>query len=326
MQGLYPLKFRPIPREMIWGGHALRKMLNKDFPEDANIGESWEISAVTDNISVVMNGPLEGNDLRELIEVYMGDLVGEKVFDRFGTGFPLLVKFIDARDVLSVQVHPDDELAMQRHNSWGKTEMWYVLDAEPGAELISGFRDPVTADIFIEKLKSGKLLDILNVETVERGDVFFLPAGRVHAIGKGILLAEIQQTSDITYRIYDWDRLDKSGNPRQLHVDLAVDAIDFGVYSDYKTVIPERINNPVLLADCKYFTTNLISFDMDLVRDYSLTYSFVIHVCTEGEFSLDWGTGSMVVSIGESVLIPAIIDGIDVKCTQPSKLLEVYIK
>ena len=326
MEGLYPLKFKPIPREMIWGGNNLRKLLNKDFPADLRIGESWEISSVPDNISVVSNGFLKGNNLQELIEVYMGDLVGEKVFDTFGIEFPVLVKFIDSHDVLSVQVHPDDELSARRHKSRGKTEMWYVIDAEPGAELITGFNEQLSAEVFAEKLAKGKLLEILNFEKAAPGDVFYIPAGRIHALGKGIVLAEIQQTSDITYRIYDWDRLDANGNPRQLHVDLAVDAIDYGYNNDYKTSLEVKRNSPLLLSDCRYFTVHRIWFDRDMTRDYSLTDSFVIYICTEGWFNLEWGTGSMVVKKGETVLIPALIGEVDLTCKVPSNLLEVYLK
>ncbi len=311
---------------MIWGGNSLSKLFNKPFHSDSKIGESWEISAVKDNISIVGDGFLKGNNLQELVEVYMGDLVGDSVFDRFGQEFPLLVKLIDARDVLSIQVHPDDVLSANRHNSRGKTEMWYVLEAEPGAELITGFNQTVSAAIYREKLSSGKLLDILNVEKVMPGDVFFIPAGRVHAIGRGIVLAEIQQTSDITYRIYDWNRLDASGNSRQLHVDLAVDAIDFGFYNDYKTIVEQEKNTPVMLAECKYFTTNLLDFDGNMARDYSLIDSFVVYVCTRGELLLEWSNGSIILKKGETIMIPACIDEVNLSTKAGSVLLEVYIK
>ncbi len=326
MEELYPLKFRPIPRKMIWGGDNLRKKFNKDFPEDSGIGESWEISSYPGYISVVDNGHLRGNNIEELIEVYMSDLVGEEIFNRFGPEFPLLIKFIDSRDILSVQVHPDDKLAAIRHNARGKTEMWYVLEAEPGAELISGFNRKVSPRIFREKLKSNKLLDILNVEKVCAGDVFFMPAGRVHAIGKGIVLTEIQQTSDLTYRIYDWERVDAGGNSRKLHIDLAMDAIDYNCYHDYKTIVETKLNSPVLLADCKYFTTYLLDFDRSVKRDYRLIDSFVIYICTEGKFTLEWLNGKMTVNRGETLLIPAIIEDVCLSSLEGSRLLEVYVK
>ncbi len=325
MNKLYPLKFRPIPREMIWGGNNLQKKFGKNFPENSKIGESWEISSYPGNLSVVDNGHLKGNNIEELIEVYMGDLVGEKVFNRFGLEFPLLIKLIDARDVLSVQVHPDDELAAQRHGARGKTEMWYVLDAEPGAELIAGFNRQVSPGVFTEKLKSGKLLEILNVEKVSPGDVFFMPAGRVHAIGKGIILAEIQQTSDSTYRIYDWDRRDAKGNHRPLHIDEAMEAIDYNYTGDYKTIVEPKHNSPVLLADCQYFTTHLIDFTGVNARDYISADSFVIYICTKGEFMLEWDNGKMLVNKGETLLIPAAISGVSLSAVTPSALLEVKI-
>ena len=326
MRDLYPLKFKPIPREMIWGGDRLRKLFNKPFPSESRIGESWEISSVQDKVSLVSNGFLEGNSLQELIEVYMGDLVGDKVFELFGTEFPLLVKLIDAQDDLSIQVHPGDELAARRHNGRGKTEMWYILEAEPGADLISGFNRKINQELFMEKLKDGKLLDIMNFEKVKPGDVFFIPSGRVHAICKGIVLAEIQQASDITYRLYDWNRVDASGNPRQLHLDLAMDAIDFNTYDDYRTNVEAKQNSPVLLADCQYFTTHLLGFEGKIVRDYSLLDSFVIYLCTKGELSLDDGRVSTGVTKGDTVLIPAITGEVILDAVAGSELLEVFIK
>lgn len=326
MSELYPLKFHPIPLEKLWGGNNLQRIFSKNFSPDAPVGESWEISSIKENISVVADGHLEGNNLEELIEVYMGDLVGEKVFEKHGGSFPLLIKLIDATDDLSIQVHPDDELAFERHGSMGKTEMWYVLNALPGAELISGFNQEVTPTIFTEKLNDGNLYDILNVEKVRAGDVFFTPAGRVHAIRKGIVLAEIQQTSDITYRIYDWDRTDEKGNKRQLHVDLAIDAIDFSHHDNYKTVVEEELNNPVLLADCEYFTTNFIRLDRQITRDYISIDSFVIYLCTEGGLSIKWANGTVDMKKGETILIPASIEEITLSCEAPASLLEVYIK
>ncbi len=328
MRTLYPLKFSPIPREMIWGGNRLHEMFNKNFPGEVRIGESWEISGYKGKLSVVANGHLKGNNIEELIGVYMGDLVGEKVFDSYGVEFPLLIKLIDSNENLSVQVHPDDELAALRHNERGKTEMWYVLHAEQGAELISGFNREVTRELFLEKLERGKLAEILNFEKVMPGDVFFMPAGRVHAICKGIVLAEIQQTSDLTYRIYDWGRVDKQGIPRDLHIDLALDAIDYSWHRDYKTVAPTLEGSPALLADCPWFTTQRLAFSRRLVRDYSLLDSFVIHICTKGEYSLYYYNekDKITVSAGETVLIPAMLDELVLGCSGNAEILEVYIK
>ena len=219
---LYPLKFKPIYKQVIWGGSRLHDYLGKPaVPEKT--GESWEISGVSGDVSVVAEGFLKGNTLEELIEVYMGDLVGDMVYDAFGTEFPILVKFIDANDNLSVQVHPDDEYAAEYHGKKGKTEMWYIVHAEKDASLISGFNRDVDEKKFMDHLKGGKLAEILNTVAVEKGDVFFLPAKRVHAIGSGIVLAEIQQTSDLTYRIYDWERVGADGKPRELHLDHALE-------------------------------------------------------------------------------------------------------
>jgi len=282
MEGLYPLKFSPIYKDKIWGGDKIKSILDKDFGNLPNCGESWEISGVEENISVVTNGFLAGNSLDELIEVYMGDLVGDKVFEDFGIEFPLLIKFIDANDDLSIQVHPNDEMAKKRHNAFGKTEMWYVIQADKGSKLQVGFNKQVDKDEYLEKLEDNQLTDILNFEEVKAGDVYFIPAGRVHAIGKGILLAEIQQTSDITYRIYDYDRRDKDGNPRELHTDLALDAIDFTLYPEYKTNYQPQINESSELVKCKYFTTNSLEINAVVEKDYNELDSFVIYIYIKG--------------------------------------------
>ncbi len=227
MSELYPLRFEPILKEKIWGGSSLAEHYGKKAGNLKNIGESWEISAVSENLSVISNGFLAGNNIEEIIEVYMGDITGESVFEKFGNEFPLLIKLIEARDDLSVQVHPGNELAKERHNAFGKTEMWYILQSEKNAKIYTGFSKPVTRDSYINALKNNTVTDILNIERAYPGDTFFTPAGRIHAIGAGIVLAEIQQTSDITYRIYDWDRKDNTGKSRELHTDLALEAIDF---------------------------------------------------------------------------------------------------
>ncbi len=325
MNDLYPFKFTPIYKETIWGGKKLKTILNKNIPSQ-KIGESWELSGVKDNVSVVTNGFLEGNDLEELIEIYMGDLVGDKVYERFGLEFPLLIKFIDANDDLSIQVHPDDKLAAERHQSFGKTEMWYVMQNEPGATLISGFNKKTDKSVYLDHLNKGKLKDLLNAEEVAPGDVFFIPAGRVHAIGKGILLAEIQQTSDITYRIYDWDRKDAEGKSRQLHTELAVDAIDYSFATKYKTDYKFGMNKTSNIVDNPYFFTNILNFDQSVEKDYNLIDSFVIYICMEGEFEIQSGESVTKVSKGETVLVPSILKNLMLVPKMKSKLLEVYIK
>ncbi|GAB7088422.1 type I phosphomannose isomerase catalytic subunit [Marinifilum fragile] len=324
---LYPLKFQPILKDKIWGGNKLKTVLNKDFAPLPNAGESWEISGVEGDISVVSNGNLTGNNLEELIEIYMGDLVGDKVYDQFGMEFPLLIKFIDANDVLSIQVHPDDELSKERHNAFGKTEMWYVIEADKGSELIVGFNQEVDKAKYVAKLEEGKLEEILNNEPVKKGSCFFIPAGRVHAIGKGILLAEIQQTSDVTYRMYDWNRTDDQGNPRELHTELAVDAIDYSFEKKYRTDYETEINKTTELVRCPYFTTNTLEFDKQIEKDYSQLDSFVIYMCLDGNFTIESEDGiTTEVTKGETILIPAALENVILFPKGKTEILEVYIK
>jgi mannose-6-phosphate isomerase len=326
MEGLYPLKFNPIYKEKIWGGNKIKTILNKDFGDMPNCGESWELSGVEGNVSVVSNGFLAGNTIEELIEIYMGDLVGDLVFETFGIEFPLLIKFIDANDDLSIQVHPGDELSKVRHNAFGKTEMWYVLQADQGSKLQSGFNQQVDEDQYLFKLEHDELTDILNFEEVTEGDVFFIPAGRIHAIGKGILLAEIQQTSDVTYRIFDYGRCDKEGIPRELHTELSLAAIDYTLYPEYKTNYEPKLNESVELASCKYFTTNTLELNTVIEKDYNKLDSFVIYMCLEGELQIETESGSELVQKGETILIPASIENVVLKPTSAlAKLLEVYI-
>lgn len=325
MDFLYPLKFRPIFKEKIWGGNKLNTVLGKNFPHDIKIGESWEISGIRENISVVSNGKLAGNNLQELVELYMGDLVGDRVFEKFGIEFPLLVKFIDANKVLSIQVHPDDELARKRHNACGKTEMWYIVQADKDSNIITGFKHEVSKQKYQEYFREGHLTQILNIEKAETGEVFFIPAGRVHATGKGILLAEIQQTSDITYRIYDWDRKDKNGNSRELHTELALDALDFSVSGNYKTRYEKKKNQFVTIAECDYFRTSILDFNQPVKKDYSLIDSFVTIMCLKGSLSIYYNKNKEHVNIGETVLIPASLDNIIFDPRGKSKIIEVFI-
>jgi mannose-6-phosphate isomerase len=327
MPGLYPLKFKPVCLEKIWGGTRLKTMLNKDFSPLSNCGESWEISAVEDHISEVKNGFLQGNNLAELIEIYMGDLVGDSVFRKYGTEFPLLFKFIDANDDLSIQVHPDDKLAKERHNAYGKTEMWYVVYAENGALINTGFNQPVTPEMYMEYLEKGKLPEILCYEEANPGDVFFIPAGRVHAIGKGILLAEIQQTSDITYRIFDYNRKDAQGNLRELHTDLAIDAIDFSYSDEYKTKYTAEKNESSEIVSCSYFTTNLLEFNTKIEKDYHLLDSFIVYMNIAGRFKIEYEDGEETVEPGETILVPASLEVFKLNpLTEEVRTLEVYIK
>ncbi|HAL82835.1 MAG TPA: mannose-6-phosphate isomerase [Mucilaginibacter sp.] len=326
MPSLYPLKFKTIYKDKIWGGQKIKTYLHKDFGTLPNCGETWEISGVKSDVSVVANGELAGESLAGLLEKYQGDLVGKKVYDHFGNVFPLLVKFIDANEDLSIQVHPGDELAKKRHNSFGKTEMWYVIEADPGSTLIAGFNKELNEQEYLEKFNSGHLIDILNKEDVKAGDVFFLPAGRVHTIGKGLLIAEIQQTSDITYRIYDFDRVDDKGNKRELHTEEALAAIDFKHYPEYKTAYQPEENKTVMLVSCPYFTTNLMEFTENTEKDYSGLDSFVIYVCVEGEFTVKHNGSDYPVKMGDCILLPKTIDKVQLETKEGFKLLESFIE
>jgi mannose-6-phosphate isomerase len=325
MNRLYPLKFKPIFKEKVWGGQRIGTILGMDFSPLHNCGEAWIISGVEGENTIVENGFLAGNELNELVEVYMDNLVGGPAFDAYSETFPILIKFIDANAYLSIQVHPDDELAAIRHQSPGKTEMWYIIHADKDAELISGFRKKVGREEYIHHLQDKTLKNILNVEKVTAGDVFYVPAGRIHSLGPGILLAEIQQTSDITYRIYDWDRKDSTGHSRELHTALALDAMDFEVYENYRTSYSPQLNHPVNLLDTPFFTTNLMTLTKKLERDYSELDSFVVYVCTEGAFQLGYRDGIMPVNMGEAVLIPAELTGIQLNPQPKTTFLEVYL-
>jgi mannose-6-phosphate isomerase len=325
MSSLYPIRFRPVLKETLWGGSALRERYGKKTRHGTTVGESWEISGMPGASSVVANGFLKGNTLEELTEVYMGDLVGDEVFEKYGNEFPLLIKFIDARDKLSIQVHPDDRLASERHHAWGKTEMWYVIDAEPGAVIYTGFRKKTTKEEYLKYLSEKRLVELINVTPVRGGDVFFIPAGMVHAIGAGVILTEIQQTSDVTYRIYDWDRLDASGKPREMHTALALDAINFGLDSSNLIRKSGEINSTVLLTGCPYFHTSLIELDKPVIKDHSLTDSFLIYICTSSMVVIECFGQREEVKAGETVLIPASADSVTLIPQGTATLLEVFV-
>lgn len=326
MNQLYPLKFKPIIKDKIWGGTRLRTLLNKKTKTD-KAGESWEISGYPGNISRIKNGFLAGNSLEEIIEVYMGDLVGDGIFEKFGTLFPLLIKFIDANDRLSVQVHPNDELAVKQFGSFGKTEIWYIIDAGKDAEIIVGFNKQVSPADYQKHLAEKSLLTILNKEKAIPGDVFFLPAGRIHAISAGVLLAEIQQTSDATLRIYDYDRLDDKGKPRELHTEKALEAIDFKMAEEYKTKYTQKLNHPNLIKKCPYFTVNFIELTQALERDYIGLDSFVIYMCIDGSFQIQYAKNKIESATrGETVLLPAELKTIHLTPDKHARILEIYIE
>lgn len=322
---LYPLKFKTILKSIIWGGDEICKFKNIT-PLQKGIGESWEISSVKGNVSVVANGELENRSLDEIIAEYKEQLVGKKNFETFGTTFPLLIKFIDARENLSIQVHPDDELAKARHNSFGKTEMWYVINAAPGAFLYSGFEKQMTPESYVKSIEDNTFVESLSKHDIKKGDVFFLPAGRVHAIGAGTFIAEIQQTSDITYRIYDYNRKDANGNGRELHTELAKDAIDYKLYDNYKSSYSRKENQSVELESCRYFTTNLLELTKDITRDYSENDSFIAYICMGGACNIRDNKGNdLSVKQGETILIPADTKSVSISPEGNVLLLETYV-
>lgn len=321
---LYPLKFKPILKDKIWGGNKLNLLFNKQSTTN-KLGESWELSGYGEEISVVINGFLADNDLNELIEIYMGELVGEKIYAQYGSLFPLLFKFIDANDDLSIQVHPDDEVAFERHNSLGKTEMWYVIDAEPDAKLIIGFKEDSSKEEYLDALSKGNLESLLQYVSVKKGDVIFIPAGLVHAIGKGIVLAEIQETSDLTYRIYDYERLDDTGNQRELHTEQALAVIDFNAAKNPKLEYAADLNKITKLVNCPFFNTNLIYFSETIIKNHVSLDSFVVYMCIEGNFSIKTENEITMLSKGETVLIPASVNEFELIPENTSKVLEVYM-
>lgn len=325
MSELYPLKFEPILKEKIWGGTALVNHYYKKADPALKYGESWELSAVSDYLSVVSNGFLAGNNIQELIEVYMGDITGDAVYEKFGIEFPLLIKLIEAKEDLSIQVHPGNKLAMERHKAYGKTEMWYILESEKGSKIYTGFREPVEKETYLEAVRTGGLPELLNSEEAAPGDVFFTPAGRVHAIGSGIILAEIQQTSDITYRIFDWNRKDPDGNGRELHTELAADTIDYKAAGHTRMRIVPSLNKTENLVNCEFFTTNLIDFNETVIKDYSFIDSFIIYLCIDGEFLIRWDGNSEPVLKGDTVLLPAMIREVDLEPSPGARLLEIFI-
>ncbi len=300
----YPLLFKPILKDRIWGGTKLKTQLNKEIPSKTT-GESWEISTVPGDISVLTNGIYAGLNLNELIEKYPLQLLGTNVNEKFGLNFPLLFKFLDAKDDLSIQLHPNDELAKKRHNSFGKTEMWYVMQADDDAKLIVGFKQKSSPEEYLKHLNNKTLVSILDEIPVKKGDVFFLETGTIHAIGAGVVIAEIQQTSDITYRIYDFDRKDVNGNTRELHIDLALEAINYEVVESKKEY-SEILNQSNLAVKCPYFTTNVITLNGKYSKIKN-DESFVVYMCTEGAFSIDYNHQKFEFQKGDTILLPAIL-------------------
>ncbi len=317
---LYPLQFNPIFKDRIWGGTKLKTILNKPITSDFT-GESWEISTVENNVSVISNGEFKGKSLNELIDLYPEDVLGTFIYKKFGKQFPLLLKYLDARQDLSIQVHPDDYLAKKRHNSFGKTEMWYVIQADKNSKLIVGFKNKSSKDAYSKSLKDKTILNLLDSKNIDKGDVFFINSGTVHAIGAGILIAEIQQTSDITYRLYDFDRKDTNGNLRELHEDLALEAINYDVV-DAQKLYSQELNISNSVVACDYFKTNVIQLNntMSVLQNQQ---TFRVYMCTEGNFELTLNDNVYKYKIGDTVLIPASTENFVI--LGKATILEIYI-
>ncbi len=320
---LHILKFEPILKEKIWGGTKLKNLLNKQS-DSSSVGESWEISDVEGDYSVVKEGQLSGKTLHELLIAYKEELIGDNNFKRFGTKFPLLIKFIDAKENLSVQLHPDDEIAKRKHNSLGKTEMWYIVQADTDANIIVGFNQEVNQKLYQKHVDQKSIKDILNYEIVKKGDSFFIYAGLIHAIGKGVLLAEIQQTSDITYRVYDWDRKDDQGAYRELHHQNALEAIDFKNEENFRVEYDQDNDGVTNLATCPHFITNTIHIDSDVMISHEDIHSFVVYICVEGEAIIKNLEDTTAITCGETILVPACIKTIKV-LSKGTRLLQTYI-
>ncbi|MEZ3590263.1 MAG: class I mannose-6-phosphate isomerase [Muribaculaceae bacterium] len=304
-QSLPPFKFSPILKSVLWGGERIAPFKSLDTDKRC-IGESWEISAVEGRESVVAGGPDDGLTLSQLVKKYGARLVGEANFKRDPHSFPLLVKFIDARHDLSLQVHPADELAQSRHNCNGKSEMWYVIDCDPGAKVYCGLSRDVSPEEYLRRVADNSLMEVVTVHDSYPGAIFYVPAGRIHAIGSGNFLVEIQQTSDITYRIYDYDRRDADGNRRELQTGLAKDAIDYRAYDDYMLGKSVEVPGVTEVACCRYFDVRKVSLDGLLNMDVSDIDSFIVITCIDGGLTLTAdGSTPTTLGRGETLLIPA---------------------
>lgn len=318
---LYPIKFKPIYKSKVWGGQKISK-IKADKKAPADCGECWEISSVDSDLSVVANGFLKGNNIEEIIEIYMGEIVGDSVFENFGYQFPLLIKIIEAKENLSVQVHPNDEFAAERHDSFGKNEIWYVLDSEPGSKLISGFAKDVSKDEFFKSIENNSFEDLINQPETKSGEVYFIPAGRVHSLGAGNTIVEIQQASDVTYRVYDYGRVG-----RELHLELASDVIDYKKTEFVKTLFSRNPDKSNKIISNQYFSVNLLPVMNPVIKDYYSLDSFVVYFCINGKVSVKTiGNDDVIIKKGETVLIPAAINSVTIVPQEYSELLEIFLE
>lgn len=324
---LYPLKFKPILKERVWGGDRLKNLINlTEEGSSMPIGECWILSAVEGSLSVVENGFLAGNNIEELIGVYMDDLVGESVYQKFGVEFPLLIKLIDTNEFLSVQVHPDDEMARERHHAFGKSEFWYMMDSQNDSQIVTGFSKKLTRNEFVDQVKSGGLSSSLKYVGVKGDDFIYIPSRSLHSLGKGVLLVEIQQTSDITYRVYDWDRVDAQGKGRELHLDLAADTIDFDTDPLKLKSLQIEENKEQELISNPHFQVNRFSLNQKLVREFIGYDSFRLYVSISGAIELHTPNNDPVsICSGEIALIPASLSGVTLNPRDNAKVLEVFI-
>ncbi len=324
-QSLYPLKFLPLFKDKIWGGSKIKDIIGIDYSPLERCGELWVLSSIEGEETVVENGFLAECTLPDVIDMYTDELMGEKCYNEFGENFPLLFKIIDAKEKLSVQVHPNDRLAQQKGMEYGKTEMWYIMQADQGGEIFSGFNKDMTKAETINRLRDNTIEEALNVDKTEKGDLFYIPAGRIHAIGSGVMLAEIQQSSDATYRVYDWDRKDEKGNPRRLHIQEALEALDLRAVVEGKSAYDYMLNKTSELVSTPYFTTNVMHITETIEKDYLQLDSFVVYLCVEGGGIIHALGHKIPIIMGEAVLIPAIAEKTIIEPLGLVSILETYI-
>jgi len=320
---LYPLKFQPIFKDKIWGGTSLKTFLNKEIPTNT-CGESWELSGVKNNYSIVSNGNLQGKNLLNLIDEFKDSLLGKRIFSLHKTNFPLLFKFLDSKEDLSIQVHPGDNVALAKHDCFGKNEMWYIINAEKNSKVISGFKTETSKNSFAKSIENNTVLESLNNVTVQNKDIIYVPSGRIHTIGKGLLIAEIQQSSDITYRVYDFDRIDKDGKKRELHIQDAIEVIDFSVLENPITRTDVTPNKAVVVVRDDNFIVSKIDLTKSITLDTKQHDSFEVLMCVNGNAEIHWENKIETIALGETVLIPASLGQYELK-SNSAEILHTYI-
>ncbi len=322
------LLFHPSFKETVWGGSRITDW--KGLSHRDSIGESWEVSTVPGSESVVDGGPFDGMSLARVIDLMPENILGHAVAGKYDGRLPLLVKFIDAEKDLSIQVHPSDQMARRVHGLHcnGKTEMWYVIDAKPGAHLYAGFKKELTPEEYARMVADGTICQALADHSVHKGDVFYIPAGRVHAICGGVLLAEVQQSSDLTYRIFDYGRPGLDGKPRELHTELAAQALDFKVLDEYRTIYSQNAGSANRVVESPYFSVRVTQFSGTFHRNLKKYDSFIICMCIQGDCILRLrDTGSQILlKEGHTCLVPASVADYDIMATAgESRVLDAFI-